>query len=200
MAPEHSRPSPDRADTPAMAMSRGATGRLKVDATHTRTRTPPRSHAEGLVETRLEGNTAQVNRLDQLFAQSQREIEAHAVEIAATETGRYYIDEAAHLLAGLRMWAQAQYRSDQVVRQILEAGDATALQQVARELRLMKNREATVASWPVEAIAKWPAEQRTAVTSYALRALRRRRPPRPEHHRRPDAETLGTAQPTGADF
>jgi hypothetical protein len=119
----------------------------------------------------LEGNTAQVNRLDQLFAQSQREIEAHAVEIAATETGRYYIDEAAHLLAGLRMWAQAQYRSDQVVRQILEAGDATALQQVARELRLMKNREATVASWPVEAIAKWPAEQRTAVTSYALRAL-----------------------------
>ena len=67
--------------------------------------------------------------------------------------------------------AQAQYRSDQVVREILEAGDGTALQQVARELRLMKNREATVASWPVEAIAKWAAEQRTAVSSYALRAL-----------------------------
>ena len=117
-----------------------------------------RSHAEGLVETRSKGNTAQVNRLDQLFAQSQREIEAHAVEIA-TATGRYYIDEAAHLLAGLRMWAQSQYRSDQVVREILEAGDATALQQVRRELRLMKNREATAASWPVEAIAKWPAEQ-----------------------------------------
>jgi len=50
-----------------------------------------------------------VSRLDQLFARSQREIEAHAVEIAATETGRYYIDEAARLLAGLRMWAQAQY-------------------------------------------------------------------------------------------
>jgi len=76
-----------------------------------------------------------VSRLDQLFARSQREIEAHAVEIAATETGRYYIDEAARLLAGLRMWAQAQYRSDQVIREILEAGDATALQEVARELR-----------------------------------------------------------------
>ena len=123
-----------------------------------------------------------MNRLDQLFAQSQREIEAHAVEIAATATGRYYIDEAAHLLTGLRMWAQAQYRSDQVVREILEAGDATALQQVARELRLMKNREATVASLPVEAIAKC------------------RRPPRSEHHRRPDAETVVRAQPTGADF
>ena len=171
MAPVHSRPPPDRADTPAMAMSRRATGRPKVDATHTRARASPAISCRRPGRDPLEGNTAQVNRLDQLFAQSQREIEAHAVEIAATETGRYYIDEAAHLLAGLRMWAQAQYRSDQVVREILEAGDATALQQVARELRLMKNREATVASWPVEAIAKWPAEQRTAVTSYALRAL-----------------------------
>jgi hypothetical protein len=71
--------------------------------------------------------------------------------------------DAAHLLAGLRMWAQAQYRSDQLVREILEAGDATALEQVARELRLMKNREATVASWSVEAIAKWPVEQLTTV-------------------------------------
>ena len=112
-----------------------------------------------------------MNHLDQLFTRSQREIEAHAAELAATETGRYYIDEAAHLLAGLRMWAQAQYRSDQVVREILEAGDATALEQVARELRLMKNREATAASWSVEAIAKWPAEQLTAVSSYAPRAL-----------------------------
>jgi len=112
-----------------------------------------------------------VNRLDQLFARSQREIEAHAVEIANTETGRYLIDEAAHLLAGLRMWAQAQYRSDRVIREILEAGDATALQEVARDLRVMKTREATVASWSIEALAKWPAEQLMAVSSYALRAL-----------------------------
>jgi hypothetical protein len=53
----------------------------------------------------------------------------------------------------------------------LEAGDATALEQVARELQLMKNCEATVASWSVEAIANWPVEQQTAVSSYAPRAL-----------------------------
>jgi hypothetical protein len=29
-----------------------------------------------------------VSHLDQLFTRSQREIEAHAVELAATETGR----------------------------------------------------------------------------------------------------------------
>jgi hypothetical protein len=112
-----------------------------------------------------------VNRLDQLFARSQREIEAHATEVTGTETGRYYIDEAAHLLAGLRLWAQSQYRSDQVIREILEAADPRALQNVARELRTMKTREAMVASWSVEAIAKWPAEQLMAVASYALRAL-----------------------------
>ena len=85
---------------------------------------------ESLVGGRSEGNTVRVNRLDQLFARSQREIETHAVEIAATETGRYYIDEAAHLLAGLRLWAQTQYRSDRVLREILESGDVAALQEV----------------------------------------------------------------------
>jgi hypothetical protein len=69
-----------------------------------------------------------------------------------------------------RSFAGAEYRSEQLVREILEAGDATALEQVARELRLMKNRDATVASWSVEAIAKWPTEQLTAVSSYAPRA------------------------------
>jgi len=168
---KRARPSPDRADTLAMVMSRRAPAGRRSTSNFTRARAPPAISCRRPGETRSKGNIAQVNRLDQLFAQSQREIGAHAVEIATTATGRYFIDEAAHLLAGLRMWAQAQYRSDQVVRQILEAGDATALQQVARELRLMKNREATVASWPVEAIAKWPADQRAAVSSYALRAL-----------------------------
>jgi hypothetical protein len=81
-----------------------------------------------------------VDRLDQLYARSRREIETHAVEVAATETGRYYIDEAVHLLAGLRMWAQVQYRADQVVREILESGDVTVLRGVARDLRAMKTR------------------------------------------------------------
>src|SRR3954452_10567495 len=54
-----------------------------------------------------------------------------------------------------------------LVREILEAGDATALEQVARELQLMKNREATVASWSVEAISKLAG--RTADGCFFLR-------------------------------
>lgn len=53
-----------------------------------------------------------MDRLDQLYARSLREIEAHAGEMAAIETGRYFIKEAAQLLAALRLWAQSHYRTE----------------------------------------------------------------------------------------
>ena len=80
---------------------------------------------------RERGNTSPVDRLDQLFARSQREIEAHTDELSDTGTGRYFIDAAAQLLSELRLWAQNQYRSGHVVRDILEAGDVVALRKVA---------------------------------------------------------------------
>jgi hypothetical protein len=50
-----------------------------------------------------------MDRLDQLVVRSQREIEAHTNELGDTDTGRYFITEASHLLAALRLWAQSQY-------------------------------------------------------------------------------------------
>jgi hypothetical protein len=47
-----------------------------------------------------------VDRLDQLFARSLREIQAHAGELAQSETGGFFTNEAAQLLAALRLWAQ----------------------------------------------------------------------------------------------
>ena len=52
-----------------------------------------------------------MDRLDQLFARSKREIEAHTDELGDTETARYVIDEAAQLLTALRLCAQSQYRT-----------------------------------------------------------------------------------------
>jgi hypothetical protein len=112
-----------------------------------------------------------VDRLDQLFARSQREIESHTGELDDAETGRYFIDEAAQLLAALRLWAQAQHRSDQVVRDILETGDVVALKDVARELWELGTKDSRVASWSVQAMAKRPSGQLAAISSYALRAL-----------------------------
>jgi hypothetical protein len=112
-----------------------------------------------------------VDRLDQLFARSQREIEAHSSELAETETGRYFITEAAQPLATLRLWAQSQYRSDQVVREMLETVDVVALDQVATELRAIGGPEAKTASGTVAGMLTLPTGQLMAIASCALRAL-----------------------------
>jgi len=112
-----------------------------------------------------------VDRLDQLFARSLREVEAHAGELAATETGSFLVTEAAQLLAALRLWAQIQYRSDQVVREILEAVDAVVLERVADDLRAVGGRDARAASGTVTATIRLPGEQLMAIASYALRAV-----------------------------
>ena len=91
--------------------------------------------------------------------------------LAETETGSFLVNEAAQLLAALRLWAQIQYRSDQVVREILEAVDAVVLERVADDLRAMGGRDARAASGTVTATIRLPGEQLMAIASYALRAV-----------------------------
>jgi hypothetical protein len=112
-----------------------------------------------------------VDRLDQLFALSLREIAAHAGELAQTEAGGFLINEAAQLLAALRLWVQTQYRSDQAVRDVLEALDEAALEAVADDLRALSGRDARAASGTVTATMRLPRQQLVAIASYALRAL-----------------------------
>ena len=117
-----------------------------------------------------------MDRLDQLFARSLREIEAHSTELADTETGRYLINEAGQLLAALRLWAQNQYRSDEVVREILETADVVTLADVAGELGETGGRETggmdtLTASGTIAGLMRLPNGQLLAIVSCALRAL-----------------------------
>jgi hypothetical protein len=112
-----------------------------------------------------------VDRLHQLFARSLREIEAHASELAETETGGAIIYEAAQLLAALRLWAQNHHRSDAVVREILETVALVTLGEVAAELRAEGSSDARAASGIVATTVKLPTGQLVAVASCALRAL-----------------------------
>ena len=114
---------------------------------------------------------AGVDRLDQLFARSLREIEAHAGELAQTETGSFLVNEAAQLLAALRLWAQTQFRSDQAVRDMLEALDEAALERVAADLRALSSTDSRAAGGTLTATMRLPREQLMAIASYALRAL-----------------------------
>ena len=112
-----------------------------------------------------------MDRLDQLRARSRHEIEAHLGDLAKTETGRFFIDEATELLTALRLWAQSQYRTDQVIREVLEAGDVVALNDIARELQEAGTRDGQTASRSVAEIASRPSGELQAVASFALRAL-----------------------------
>jgi hypothetical protein len=112
-----------------------------------------------------------MDRLDQLRARSRHEIEAHEGGLDNTDTGRYFIGEASELLAALRLWAQIQYRTDQVVREILKFGDAVALNDIARQLEELGTPEEQTAGWSVAEIANRSSGELMAIAGYALRAL-----------------------------
>jgi hypothetical protein len=112
-----------------------------------------------------------VDRLDQLFARSLREIQAHSTELAETETGRYLVDDAARLLAALRLWAQNHYRSDEVVREILETPNLATLAEVAGQLRQTAGVDAVAARRTVTEIVRFTSGPLLAIASCALRAL-----------------------------
>ena len=112
-----------------------------------------------------------MDRLDQLRARSRHEIEARAGELDDTDTGRYFVSEASELLAALRLWAESQFRTDQAVRLLLEAGDAGALNGVARELLELGTPEERTAGRTILEIANRSSGELMAIAGYALRAL-----------------------------
>ena len=99
------------------------------------------------------------------------DIEAHATELGLLESSRYFIEQPAQLLAALRLWAQSQYRSDQVVREILKDLDLAALEDASRELREMGTPDAKAAAWTIALNTNRSSGELMAVASYALRAL-----------------------------
>ena len=111
-----------------------------------------------------------MDRLDQLFARSKREIEAHTDELGDTETGRYFIDEAAQLLAALRLWAQNQ---DRPITQFATSSSAATSSRCTTWPRTCErcNADGETAGWAVAGITNRSSGELMAVAAYALRAL-----------------------------
>jgi hypothetical protein len=137
---------------------------------------PGREHhrrptAQGMVKVVPRRETGRVGALDQLFSRSRREIEAQATALVDNETGRHFITLAAELLGALRLWAQREYRSDQAVRELLEAVDPVTLREIAAELQAANDADATGASQAIRGVAQLPSGHLLAIASYAARAL-----------------------------
>ena len=116
-------------------------------------------------------HTRLVDHLDQLFARSVQDVEAHAGSLGNTDAGRQLLRESAALLASLRLWAQEQYRSDRVVRDLLENCDVQVLSAVAEELQASHEPEAGVAARSIISIAAKSPHELMVVASCALRAI-----------------------------
>ena len=113
-----------------------------------------------------------MDRLDQLFARSKREIEAHTDELADTETGRYFIDEASQLFAALRLWAQLRANTGPTRSSATSSKPATPSPSTTWPVSCegWEARTGGIASRSVKASANKPASQLLAIASYALRA------------------------------
>ena len=126
---------------------------------------------EGLLRPIGREDNSPMDGLDQLRARSHREIEAHAADLARTETGRSLLEEATELLAAMRLWSQSKYRTDEVVKEILQGVDAVALNGIAGQLHDFGTPDGWAASKSLTLIARRPSGELAAVARYALRAL-----------------------------
>ena len=106
--------------------------------------------AERVAKPGTQANVAQTESMEQLIARSTRDITARVSEIGLQVTSRYFIDQAAQLVAALRLWAEACSQSDQSIVSMLNTLDIPALRDAAHQLREMAIADAKTASWTIE--------------------------------------------------
>lgn len=85
-----------------------------------------------------------------------------------------FVEQAADLLAALQLWAEAQDRTDDDVREVVEAASATMLKNIATELHEGGGDDALEASRRLEGIAYSPSGRLSDVFKFAQKAF----PPR----------------------
>jgi hypothetical protein len=95
-------------------------------------------------------DTAEGDSLEQLLARSMRDVEASTSELGLQLDNRYFIDQAAQLIAALRLWADSHSQSDEAIVQMLKNLDISALRDAAYRLRELATADAKVAGWTID--------------------------------------------------
>ena len=102
---------------------------------------------------------------DELREQAELEIRGQDRSVASDDTN--FVAQAADLLAALRLWADAQHRTDDDVREAVEVASGTMLKNIATELREGGGDEALEASRRLEDIAYSPSERLSEIFGFA---------------------------------
>jgi hypothetical protein len=106
-----------------------------------------------------------VATFDELRERAELEIKGQDRSVASDDTN--FVAQAADLLAALRLWADAEHRTDDDVREAVEVASGTMLKNIATELREGGGDEALEASRRLEDIAYSPSERLSEIFAFA---------------------------------
>jgi hypothetical protein len=110
-----------------------------------------------------------VATFQELRAQAEQEIRGQIQSPAPDNTN--FVEQAADLLAALRLWADTQQRTDDDVRSVVDSASATMLKNIASELGQGGGDDALEASRRLEGIAYASSEQVSEAFSFAQKGL-----------------------------
>jgi hypothetical protein len=110
-----------------------------------------------------------VATFNELREQAELEIGGHGRSLASDDTD--LVGQAADLLAALQLWADAQHRTDDDIREVVEAASGTMLKNIATELHEGGGDDALEASRRLEGIAYSPAARLSEVFTFAQKVF-----------------------------
>jgi hypothetical protein len=106
---------------------------------------------------------------DELREQAEQEIRGQGRSLPSDDTE--FVEQAADLLAALRLWADTHQRTDDDVREAVEVASGTMLKNIATELREGGGDDALEASRRLEDIAYSPSERLSEMFEFAQKAF-----------------------------
>jgi hypothetical protein len=106
---------------------------------------------------------------DELKEHAELEIRRRDRSLAPDDTD--FVEQAADMLAALQLWADAQDRTEDDVREVVVAASGTMLKNIATELHEGGGDDALEASRRLEAIAYLPSGRLSDVFKFAQKAF-----------------------------
>jgi hypothetical protein len=110
-----------------------------------------------------------VATFDELKEQAEQEIGGQGRSLASDDTD--LVEQAADLLAALRLWADAHQRTDDDVREAVDVASGTMLKNIATELQEGGGDDALEASRLLQGIAYSPSERLNEIFEFAQKAF-----------------------------
>ena len=106
---------------------------------------------------------------DELREQAEQEITGPGRSRASDDSD--FVEQAADLIAALRLWADAHQRTEDDVREAVEVASGTMLKNIATELQEGGGDDALEASRRLEGIAYSPSERLNEIFECAQKAF-----------------------------